>query len=209
MRIQTALASLLALVAAVPAAAQQTGTPAANWHTRFDRAGAPDSSLQIVPMGGGFHFTSNARGAGVAWQPSQTAHGNFTAELDATLEPTEHQEGYGLILGGRDLDGPSQAYLYFLVRRDGQFLIKHRAGDATDNILAWTPSDAIVKQEGTTPAHNVLRVQARADSVVFLINGQRVDAVARSAAAVDGIVGIRINHHLSVHVAHLDVRPTS
>ena len=41
----------------------------------------------------------------------------------------------------------------------------------------------------------------------FFVNGQRVHAVARTGAPVDGVAGLRVNHGLSVHVARLTVTP--
>ena len=64
----------------------------------------------------------------------------------------------------------------------------------------------MTKQEGSQSAHNTLRVEARADSVLFQVNGHTVHAMTRAGAPVDGIAGARINHGLSVHVASLDVR---
>ena len=207
MRARLVLAALaVAVTAAAPLAAQGAK---AGWNFRYDRANAPDSALTVAAMGGGFHFTTTGRGAAVAWRPNQTASGNYTAELDATASPgSGHMEGYGIIVGGQALDSANQTYLYFLVRPDGAFLIKHRAGTEVHNIQDWTPNAAIAKQEGSASAHNVLAIQARADSVLFMVNNTRVFALERSPGKVDGIVGVRINHGLSVHVARLDVRPS-
>ncbi len=45
---------------------------------------------------------------------------------------------YGLFVGGQDLEGDDQKYLYFLIRRSGEFLIKTRAGDETSVVHPWT-----------------------------------------------------------------------
>lgn len=194
---------------ATPLSAQQPAARSGAWQVRYDRAGTADSSLRVSAMGAGFHVTTTARGSGIAWRPEQMARGNFRVVLETSLGgPNDgHLEGYGLFLGGRDLDAAGQSYLYFLIRRDGQFLIKHRAGAATHNILAWTPNAAIVKQEGSANADNTLAVEASADSVRFFVNGQRVHAVARADAPVDGLAGLRVNHGLAVHVARLTVTP--
>src|SRR5690242_7998778 len=116
MRTHLACTSLaIAMFAATPLLAQ-SGT-AAGWSLRYDRAGAPEGSMTIAAMGGGYHFTTTGRGAAVAWRPDLTASGNFTATVDLTASSTSaHQEGYGLILGGQALDSANQQYLYFLVR---------------------------------------------------------------------------------------------
>ena len=206
MRARHVLASLfVTAITTAPLLAQGTQ---AGWKFRYDRANAPDSAITIAAMGSGFHFTTTGRGAAIAWRPNQTATGSFTAELDANVAPgSGHMEGFGIILGGAALDSANQTYLYFLVRPDGAFTIKHRAGTAVHNVQEWTPNAAIAKQEGQAPAHNTITVQAQRDSVVFMVNGQRVHAIGRSAGLVDGIVGVRVNHGLSVHVNRLDVRP--
>jgi len=200
------LATLLCL-GAVSATAQTPAARPAGWQVRFDRAGTADTSMKLAAMGSGWHVTTNGRGSGIAWRTDRNASGNFRAVVGTSLSgPADgHLEGYGMIVGGRELDAANQSYTYFLIRRDGQFLIKHRAGAETHGIVAWTPSAAIVKPEGSGSADNILAVEASADSVRFLVNGQQVHTMARAGAQVDGIVGLRVNHGLSVHVAQLTV----
>ena len=74
-------------------------------------------------------------------------------------------------------------------------------------MIDWTASPAIK----TVPAgdkgnvENVFKVHATTDSVRFLINDVVVATRPRAEVGVDGIVGFRINHSLSVHVAALTV----
>lgn len=201
------IAALILLAA--PLAAQQSAARPAGWQVRYDRPSAADTAMKVAAMGAGWHVITSSSGSGIAWRPEQVTRGNFRVVLETSLSPSagNHLEGYGLFLGGRDLDSANQSYLYFLVRKDGQFLIKHRAGADTHNILAWTPNAAIIKQEGVANADNTIAVEASADSVRFFVNAQRIYALERSAAPVDGIAGLRINHGLSVHVARLTVTP--
>lgn len=210
--------ALFALImAAAPAAAQQpsntvqapaVATLTDGWRVRYDRAGVSDTSLKVEPMNPGFHVTTTMRGAGVMWKPEQTARGNFRVEAETHLFPTSsgHAEGYGLVVGGRDLEGANQGYLYFLVRADGQYLIKQRDGAQTRDIVPWTAHQAVARQEGTQSARQLLAVEAAADSVKFFVNGQQVRAVPRSQVQVDGQVGLRVNHASSVHVSRVAVQ---
>jgi len=196
---------LLLALSAAPLAAQQQQSRPADWTVRFDRAAVPDSAMRIDQMGPGWHFYTAGNGSGIAWRASQTARGNFRAEAETFLFPTRgHRDGYGLLLGGRSLDAENQEYLYFLVRGDGHYLIKHRAGRETHDIVPWTPHPAIPRLD-TTNVRVVLAAEAGADSVTFFVNGQRVNALPRGQAPVDGIVGLRINHGLSVHVSAVRV----
>ena len=140
-----------------------------------------------------------------------TASGTFTATFDSYFfgPPGRFPEGYGIIIGGKDLDAANQSYTYFLARNDGKFLIKKRQGDQTPTIMEWTASPAIrtVKAGDSSDVENVFTVHATRDSVIFSINNTRVAARARSEVTVDGIVGFRINHGLSIHVASINVEP--
>jgi opacity protein-like surface antigen len=206
--IRSAVAAAVLVSMASGLAAQSSARPD-GWQVRYDRSTATDSSMKIETMAPGWHFTTNMRGSGIAWQPNQNARGSFRVEAETFLFPTTsgHAEGYGLVLGGRNLNEASQEYLYFLVRGDGQYLIKHRAGAQTHDIVPWTPHAAIARQEGTANAREILAVEAAADSVRFFVNGQRVHTLARAAAPVDGQVGMRVNHALSVHVTRVTVTP--
>ncbi len=211
------LAILAALAVAAPLAAQQPATipaPGAvkksgEWNIRYDRPGTPDSSLTIAAQAPGFHVTTNGRGSAIAWRDNQAATGSFRADLDLLLFPVagSHAEAVGMILGGANLAADNQSYLYFLVRKDGMFAIKHRAGNEVHTVVDWTANAAVARQEGSTNATERLSVEARRDSVIFSVNNQRVHAQARANTPVDGIVGLRVNHGLVVHVTRLAVTP--
>lgn len=202
-------APLAAQTAARPAALAAPAARPAGWQVRFDRPNVADSAMRIDQMGPGWHFYTLGRGSGIAWRPEQTASGNFKAELESALFPTtgEHTEGFGLIVGGQNLQADNQTYYYFLIRKNGQFLIKHRAGAETHTVVDWTPHAAIAQQTGQENARNTLAIEARADSVRFLVNGQRVHTASRQGFDVDGVVGVRVNHQLSVHVTRVTVTP--
>jgi hypothetical protein len=194
----------IASLVAVPLLAQTPARPD-GWQVRFDRAGRPDSAFKLETMRPGWHMTTNASGSGIAWQPSQRAAGAYTLEVESYLFPREgHAEGFGVIFGGRDLDAATQSYYYFLINKDGQFLVNHRAGTAVHPIVPWTATTAVARPAGSD-AKNTLAVQATADSVTFTINGTRVHAMARPADA-DGLVGLRVNHGINVHVTRVTVR---
>jgi hypothetical protein len=196
------IALVLALVPSSVTAQRPDG-----WKVRFDRAGADSTKLEFVSMPPGWHITT---GPSVAlWNPATTAKGNFTVESKTFLfKPSgTHAEGFGLILGGSNLDGEAQRYTYFLIRNDGMYLVKERNGKETKDIIPWTASPAIRKFDGKAESvENVLSVTAGATSVDFSINGTKVASKPRSGMALDGIVGLRVNHNLNLHVATLAVK---
>jgi hypothetical protein len=45
----------------------------------------------------------------------------------------------------------------------------------------------------------VLRIEAEAMAVTFLVNGQKVAEVPREGASFDGILGLRVGENLNLH----------
>jgi hypothetical protein len=123
------------------------------------------------------------------------------------MKPSGHNNYYGLIFGGSNLDGAQQNYLYFVVAQNGTWLIKSRNGDATGNIAPKTPNDAVKKPEADGKSTNALEVRVGADKVDFVVNDVTVHSEAKSGALAktDGIYGIRVNHMLEVRIDGLAV----
>jgi hypothetical protein len=214
-----ALSTLAAAVfVAAPAAAQEDHdddhTPTAHetaaelpagWHLRLDREQDHAVDVSFRPMEPGWHVTTGP--AAIMWSPEYEASGAYRAEAKIHLmKPSEHAEAFGIFFGGSNLDAPTQDYMYFLIRQDGRYLVKHRAGEETHTIVPWTESDAVVKGSEEGSVANVLAVEVSADELAFTINGQEVQRIPRPEyAQLDGIVGLRVNHRLDVNVESLAV----
>ena len=191
------------------------------WTVRFDGAhghgdpaghaptvGAVKDSVDVwfVNMTPGWHITTGP--AAIFYHPASTAEGTYHAEaLIHLFDPEGRNEAFGLFVGGRDLDTDAPAYDYFLIRNSGEFLVKRRTGDATEVLHPWTPLPAIATFDEDTAGAvaNTLAVEAGADAVVFRVNGMEAARLPRSAVRTDGVVGLRINHALNVHVEDLAV----
>jgi hypothetical protein len=208
--------SLLALAAA-PLAAQGANDPThkvaggalpAGWMGRTDRATDKLTDAKFVAMGSGYHATSGP--AAIYWNPKTVTSGPFTATttVTQTKAPT-HPEAYGIFFMGSKLDSPDQSYMYFLVRGDGKFLVNHRAGTQVHKIVDWTENAAVVKADANGKATNKLTVDAtKTDSLRFLVNDKQVAALpANQFGTTNGIVGLRVNHNLDVHIGDLTVTP--
>ena len=192
---------IAASLASVAVMAQST----TGWKVRADRstsASDPDAAgkIQFMAMGGGFHAVNPQ--AAVYWNPSNVAKGNYTLKGSFTLnEPSGHTNYYGLVFGGSGLEGPQQAYLYFLVAQDGTFLVKRRIGDAkTEDVVAKTPNAAIKKPDASGKSTNDLEVRVQADKVDYVVNGTVVGSSPKSGLTTDGIYGMRVNHLLNVQI---------
>jgi hypothetical protein len=180
-------------------AARRTDLPAPKgWTMRFDRANADRAALAFGMAGDEMRVTSGP--AAIYWAPSNTTSGPFTLEATFTqLRKPAHPEAYGLVWGGTDLDAANQAYYYLIVRGDGKYMVKHRAGAETHELVPWTDHAALVKEDAAGAARNALRVEATASGVRLFANGQLLRALPADATA-DGVAGVRVNHNLDVAI---------
>jgi hypothetical protein len=180
----------------------------AGWSGRMDDASAKITDAKFVTMGKGFHVTTGP--AAIYWTAKDKVSGPFiaTATLSQTKAP-DHPEAYGIFVGGKNLESPNQTYFYFLVRGDGKFMVNHRAGAEVHKIVAWTDNAAIKKADAKGAATNTLTADAsKADSVRLKVNGVQVAALSAKDVASNGqIVGLRVNHHLDVHISDFTVVP--
>src|SRR5262245_18101388 len=178
--------SLLITLLLAGSLSAQDGKPPASWRHRFDSP-APDSTLGFVTMTPGWHVTTGP--ATILYDPAQTAKGEYRLRTTFYLfDPKERNEGYGIFLGGRDLDADNQSYFYFLVRRDGRFLVRHRAGKDVHEIVPWTENSAITqwkpgakaRADGHPPTvKNELAVDVGKKTIDFFVNGQKVKTLDR------------------------------
>ena len=182
----------------------------AGWRMRID-PGRRVAPVSMVPAGEGFHINTGP-GSGIFWKPDQTATGNF--EIRASLAQRGAQEGhaeaYGIVFAGTNLAAENQAYLYFVIRGTGEYMIRHRAGNEVHTIADWTAHPAIRKVDATGGSTNDLAVRVGADSVRFVVNGTQVQAFGRNQlGGVEGVVGLRANHRTELHVTRFEVVPGS
>ena len=178
------------------------------WKVRADDPKADMAKLSFAEMKPGFHVTTGP--AVILWNPENTASGNFTIESEIFFfrDGSRDTEAYGVLLGGKDLDGAAD-YVYFMLRNDGKFLVKHRAGNSDTHVITdWTASPAIAVHNGTggPTVKNVISIAAVTDSVKFSVNGQQVASYSRTHMKPEGIVGVRVNHGLNLHISKLAVK---
>lgn len=181
------------------------GTLPAGWSARLDSGSTKPDGVKIAPMGTGLHFTSGP--AGIYYKAVDKASGVYSVTASFTqMEPAAHPEAYGLFIGGAGLDGADQKYTYFLVRQDGKYLIKKRAGTATPTVTSWTENAAVKKADASGKTANTLSVNVAADKVHFLVNGTEVGSAPLADVDTNGIAGLRVNHNLNVHVEGFAVK---
>jgi hypothetical protein len=175
------------------------GVEVPGWWARMDDVKETNKGLKFTAANGGLHATTGPNI--IFWDPQQTAMGNYTvkASFTVTKQPS-HEVSYGLFIGGENLDGDKQKYSYFLIRENGQFLIKKRNGSGTSNVAGdWAPNPAITAITGGTQK-NELSIQVAADRVSFMVNGKEVASHPRASIDTTGVVGLRVGHGLDVQI---------
>jgi hypothetical protein len=177
------------------------GTLPAGWSARPDDEGSV-KDIKFVVMEPGYHLTLGP--ATILYRPADQVEGPFRTQATFhQMKKLEHPEGYGLIFGGQALTGKGQRYTYFLIRDDGTYLIKRRDGEKTAEITkGWTPHSAVKKSDAQGNATNLLEIDAKQDprKVEFKVNGQTVYTADAKRMYLKGVVGIRANHNLDIHI---------
>jgi hypothetical protein len=177
------------------------GVLPAGWSGRPDGTGDL-KSVKFVTMEPGYHLTLGP--ATILYRDKDLAQGPFhTLATFHQMKKLKHSEGYGLFFGGENLTGGDQRYVYFLVRDDGKYLIKRREGTKTTEISkGWTASSAVKKGDAQGRTTNLLEIDAKQDpsKVGFKVNGTTVHTADAKSLSTKGIVGLRANHNLDLHV---------
>lgn len=184
------------------------------WTVRFDNtsetftlSAKPDTGdIYFVNMTPGWHITTGPRA--IFYHEDNTASGNYTLSSKIYLFDTQgrDREGFGLFIGGQNLDNDQQEYLYFLLRNTGEYLIKLRKGDTTETIVDWSEAKAMNRftsgAEDIT-AENKLTVQVQDGKLSFLVNDELLTSLDASGFTTEGQYGLRVNHAINLHVANL------
>ena len=181
------------------------GSLPSGWKGRLDSGDKTLAGVKAAQMGGGVHFMTGP--AGIYYKPSDKGTGAYETHATFTqMVPADHPEAYGLFIGGADLDGAAQKYTYFIVRQDGKYMIKRRAGKETPTIVDWTDSAAIKKADASGKMSNTLAIEVGKDKVRFLVNGAEVTSVDAAKVDTMGTPGLRVNHNLNLHVEGFAVK---
>jgi len=158
-------------------------------------------------MGTGYHLTNGPHA--IVWNNANRATGDYTVKARLTKTPkstSSHEESYGLFIGGSDLNGGKQNYLYCVVFGSGNVMLRHRAGGDTHTLLGKTANAAASKM-GERGATDEIAMWVRSGRVGCSVNGTEVFSAAAAdmvgpgkLVSTDGIYGIRASHNLDLHI---------
>lgn len=183
----------------------QEASATEGWQVRTDAGETSMEAVSLSAEDGALHVGPGPRA--IYWNPENRAEAPYRvrATFVQTADPGS-PEAYGIVVGGRDLTADSQDYLYFLVRKTGEFLVKHRAGSDTHTLVEWSSHEAVQPADDSGRQENTLAVEAPGEGVRFLVNGQEVASLSPSEMLnTDGLTGFRINHRLDVVVRGFQV----
>lgn len=187
------------------------GVMVKGWSGRLDpqaeKRGAKITDAKFFEVGGGFHITSGP--PAIYWSNANVGKGNYTVKATFTqTKAPEHAEYYGLLMGGSKLDQAMQNYLYCAITGNGTFVVKHRIGEEVHELAGRTASPAIKQANAAGQATNEVAWKVTKDRTSCMVNGTEVWGYASSSLigdgkleSNDGVVGIRVNHNLDVHIA--------
>jgi hypothetical protein len=203
-----AIATQVGASQAVPATpAVGAGIQVKGWHGRTDRAEEKIAEVTFVQMGTGFHLTTGPHA--ILWNSENSATGDYTVKARMTKTPrstSTHEESYGVFMGGYDLNGPRQNYLYCVVFGTGNVMVRHRDGGETHTLLGKTANPAVAKM-GEGGATDEISMWVKGGRVGCSVNGTEVFSAAAAdmigpgkLVSTNGVFGIRASHDLDIHV---------
>jgi hypothetical protein len=175
--------------------AQEGGVQADGWQAHLDRDGEISGVLNFRTMGAGLHASTTGRGAATSWRPADTHSGNYSIRATFTqTAPSSHPNAYGLIFGGSDLSGADR------ITPTSSFA---RMGSETPDVTPWTAHGAIQALDADGRSTNSVTIEVGASQVRFLANDIEVSSQPRSSFNTGGIVGLRVNHELDIHIVNI------
>ena len=183
------------------------GIQVKGWQGRTDRSEQKIGDVKFVQMGTGYHLTGGPHA--IVWSNDAKATGEYTVKARITKTPkstSTHEESYGVFIGGSDLNGSKQNYLYCVVFGSGNVMVRHRDGGDTHTLLGKTANAAASKM-GAQGATDEIAMWVRSGRVGCSVNGTEVFSAARAdmigpgkLVSTDGAFGIRASHNLDLHI---------
>lgn len=194
---------------------QGGGITAAGWTGKIDaneeRQGQKLENAKFAQSGGTFNVTTGP--AVTYWNPANKATGNYTVKATFTepkyMNLNDHPHPYGIMIGGNDLGGAEQSYVYCAAYGNGNFIVRGfgpaafqlngRRGEANDAVHKAAAKGEPVTQE--------IAMSVKDGRVECSINGKVVAGYDKAAAvgegklkSTDGVYGLRFAHNTEVNV---------
>lgn len=172
------------------------------WQGKADPAnkqGLTVKDSRFAAEGNGFRITTGP--AGIYWNPSHAASGDFTvrATFREPKQTYNHPHPFGVFIGGSGLETDTPTMLYCVAYRDGTFLVRQFAEGKVNTLAKKAPHDRVMKASG--PEAEVVQEvgwNVKGPRVECVINGAVVWSADKSEApalTTNGQTGIRVSHN--------------
>jgi hypothetical protein len=194
---------------------QGGGISVPGWTGKIDageeKAGQVLNNAKFSQQGGTMMVTT---GPAVSyWNPANKASGNYTVKATFNepkyMNLNSHPHPYGILIGGNDLGGAEQSYLYCAAYGNGTFIVRGFGPDAFQvNGRRGEANAAVHKAAGVgEPVSQEVAISVKGDKVECSINGTVVGSYDKSAVvgsgklkSTDGVYGLRFAHNTEVTV---------
>ncbi|MEP6833276.1 MAG: hypothetical protein ABJB74_07770 [Gemmatimonas sp.] len=166
------------------------------WLVRSDGAakGIPGDTVLLINRGKGYYLTSGP--TSIVWTPKNEASGKFILQgvLFSGRTGATIPDGFGVFLGGRNMQTPNAEYTEFLVKNDGQFGVFQHTGSRRVALVDWKKLSGIALHSGRRDesVRNTFRVVVDDKTVTLVINRTVATSFLRSVFNPDGEFGVRI-----------------
>lgn len=197
---------LILTILAVPSVSSAQGAPRTSppgWKSRLLNGG-PDTTAQIWVTPGGWHVTTTDNG--LWWDTTMVEKKAFSVSLEATLLPGAARNGFGMFVGGRDLEKQRPAYLTFQIRPDGRFLVGLHEGREEHGLVPWMYHPAITTTAGEVVTYR-LRLEVHPLRLDYFVNDVKVHSMSRATVRAEGVMGLKLDAGLDLEVSEFKVVP--
>ncbi len=166
------------------------------WFVRSDGTakGVAGDTVKLINRGRGYYLTSGP--TSIAWTPKNVARGKFVLEgvLYSGRSGATIGDGFGVFLGGKNMQTPNAQYTEFLVKNDGQYAVFQHIGAKRVALVDWTTIAGITLHSGRRDesVRNTFRVVVDDKIVQLVINRALATSFPRAVFQPDGEFGVRI-----------------
>ena len=166
------------------------------WMVRTDGAskGGAGDTVKLIHRGKGYYLTSGP--TSIVWTPSNVASGKFLLQgvLFSGRSNATIADGFGVFLGGKNMQTPNAQYTEFLVKNDGQYAVFQHHGAKRVALVDWTTLAGITLHTGRRDesVRNTFRVIVDDKTVQLVINRTVATTISRAVFQPDGEYGVRI-----------------
>lgn len=192
---------------AISAPGPNDGKRPTGFIVQSDMPNVDGDSVALVYRGKGYYLQSGP--SSIVFNPKMVARGSFVLSSTMFSGPTGATipDGFGVFIGGKNMNTPAAEYTEFLVRNDGRYAVIQHIGPRRILLRNWTVLAGITQHNGRRDqtVRNSFRVVVDGTSVQLVVNRTLATSFLRTVVKPDGIFGIRIGQRQLVQVETLEL----